>query len=90
MATKDKYPLALHSLGKFIDNALHLQSFSDTLGGFHYNKELLKAATMNTYVETVGNRADSLYAAIHNSTLKGIAESYISVISVITRHVNLS
>lgn len=45
---------------------------------------------MNTYVETVGNRANSLSAAIHESALKDIADSYISVISVVTRHVGLS
>ncbi len=90
MAILDKYPNALHSLGRFLDNALHTKPFSDTLGGFHYNRELLRAATMNTYVETVGNRANSLYTAIHKTTLKDIADAYVEVISVITRHVNLS
>ena len=90
MAIQDRYPRLLHSLGKFINDALHLEPFSDTLNGFHYNRELLRAATMNTYVETVGNRADSLYAAIRKSTLKDIAGAYIDTVSVITRHVNLS
>lgn len=89
MAIKDKYPNTLHSLGKFINDALHL-SFSDRLNGFHYNKDLLRAATMNTYVETVGNRADSLFLLVHKSSLKEIADSYIHTISVITRHVDLS
>jgi hypothetical protein len=89
MATKDKYPNTLHSLGKFVNDALNL-SFSNELNGFHYNRELLRAATMNTYVETVGNRADSLHMSIHKSSLKAIAESYIHTVSVITRHVNLS
>lgn len=90
MATKDQYPRSLHSLAKFIDDALHLEPFSDTLAGFHYNRELLRAAVANTYIETVGNKADSLYLAIHRTSLKDIADSFISVSSVITRHVNLS
>lgn len=90
MAIKDTYPRTLHSLAKFIDNALHTRPFSDTLSGFDYNRELLRAATMNTYMETIGDRADSLHLAIHKTTLKDIAESYVGVVSVITRHVNLS
>jgi hypothetical protein len=90
MATKDKYPRTLHSLAKFLNDALHLKPFSDTLEGFHYNRELLKAASMNTYLETVGNRADSIHSAIYKSTLKDIAEAYIDTVSVITRHVALS
>ena len=47
-----------------------LTSFSVTtppnLSGFHYNRDILKAAVANTYVETVSNISDSLYLAIED------------------------
>jgi len=52
-----RYILSLHTLEKFTNDALHLTPHSNTLSGFHYNKELLKAAFLNTYLENVGNKA---------------------------------
>ncbi len=90
MVIKDTYPRTLHSPGEFIDNSLHTKPFPDTTSGFDYNRELLGAAAMNMYVETVGDRAGSLYLAVHNITLRAIAGSYIGAVSAITRHVDLS
>jgi len=57
MSFLGRYILSLHTLKKFTNDALHLTPHSNKLSGFHYNKELLKAASSNTYLETVGNRA---------------------------------
>jgi hypothetical protein len=90
MAIGEGYPRTLHTLSVFINNALHLKPNSNALEGFQYNRELLRAATMNTYVKTVGNRSYSLFLAIRNSALKDIANSYIATTAVITKHADLA
>lgn len=90
MTIRDAYPGSLTTLGRFIDNALHITPYSDQFSGFHYNRELLRAAVANTYLETVGNKADTIHSAIHKTPLKDIADSYMGIVSAMTKHVNLS
>jgi len=90
MSLVGRYILSLHTLEKFINDSLHLMNHSDHLSGFYYNKYLLKAACMNTYVETVSNRADSLHLAIERTGIKDIMDSMFSRIMAITRPFNFS
>ncbi len=83
-----RYILSLHTLEKFTNDALHLTPHSDKLSGFHYNKDLLKASSSNTYVETVGNRADSLHLAIERSNIKDIRDSLFSRIIALSKPFN--
>jgi hypothetical protein len=48
----------------FVDRALNIEYPAKGLSGFQYNRDLLKAAVANSYLETVGNRADSIHLAI--------------------------
>jgi len=57
---------AIVTVDIFMDRALCLVPKSETLSGFNYNGDLLKAAMANTYLETVGSRADSIHMAIKN------------------------
>ncbi len=59
-----RYFRTLKTLDTFVDRSLELQYKGPNLSGFHYNRDLLKAAVANTYLETVGNRADSIQLAI--------------------------
>ena len=88
MSFLGRYILSLHTLEKFTNDALHLTPHSNTLSGFHYNKELLKAASSNTYLETVGNRADSLHLAIERSSIKDIKDSMFSRIIALSKPLN--
>ena len=54
------------TLDTFINKCLNLTPKGPYLSGFEYNRDLLKAAMANTYLETVGTRADSLHLAIKN------------------------
>ncbi len=47
----------------FVDMALDLDE-AEGLSGFHYDRDLLKAAMADTYVETVGDKADSLHVQV--------------------------
>ncbi len=51
-------------LDTFKDTPLKLIPKSSTLSVFHYNWEMLRGAAMNTCLETVGSRADSIHMAI--------------------------
>jgi len=46
------------------------------LSGFNYDLDLLYAALANTYIETVGSHADSLYLAIKQVTASDIYSEY--------------
>ncbi len=64
MLNREKLYRSLTKLDIFMDRSLKLIPKSSTLSGFHYNREMLRAAAMNTYLETVGTRADSIHMAI--------------------------
>lgn len=59
-----RYFRTLKTLDTFVDRALLLDYKGPNLSGFQYNRDLLKAVVANTYLETVGTRADSIQLAI--------------------------
>lgn len=76
---------SLSALEHFTNDALGLRHHSPYLSGFHYNRDILKAAVANTYVETVSTRSDSLYLAAENSTTDAMKDALFSRISAITK-----
>ena len=76
---------SLSALERFTNESLGFSHHSPNLNGFHYNRELLRAAVANTYVETLGNRSDSLYLAIEKSSPSSMKNSLFSRISAISR-----
>ncbi len=49
---RDKLISSLKTLEHFTNDSLSLEHHSTNLSGFHYNRDLLKAAVANTYLET--------------------------------------
>ena len=76
---------SLSALERFTNESLGLSHHSPNLSGFHYNRELLKAAVANTYVETISNRSDSLYLAMEKSSPSSMKNSLFSRVSAISR-----
>ncbi|EQD63538.1 transposase IS4 family protein [mine drainage metagenome] len=80
---------SLSALERFTNDSLKLKHHSGYLGEFHFNRELLRAAMANTYLETVGNRSDSIHLAIERypakDTITGIGDSLFSRISSLSR-----
>lgn len=66
----------VRSLEIFINDCLGLDYKKGRLSGFEYVHDLLTAAVTNSYVETVGEHADSLHSAIKKVTPDRIAEGY--------------
>jgi hypothetical protein len=82
---KDRLISSLKTLEHFTNDSLGLKHHSSSLSGFNYNRDLLKAAVAYSYMETVGNRSDSLYLAIENSSPSSIKNSLFSRISAISK-----
>ena len=75
----------LKVLDHFINDALGLKYDPPKLSGFHYNRELLKAAVANTYVETISDQADSLHLAIESSSIDKIMTAFLSTTKVMIK-----
>jgi len=78
-----RYFRTLKTLDTFIDRSLELKPKSKFLSGFHYNRDLLKSSVANTYVETVGNRADSLHLAIKKVPISNIYWEYLETVKIL-------
>ncbi len=74
---------ALVTADIFMDKALCLVPKSELLSGFHYNRDLLKAAMANTYLETVGERADSIHLAIKSVPMSYVYTEYVRSLHVL-------
>lgn len=86
---RDRLISSLKTLEHFTNDSLSLKHHSNNLSGFHYNRDLLKAAVANTYVETIGNRSDSLYLAIERSSPSSIKNSLFSRIYAVSKPSNI-
>ena len=71
-----RYFRTLKTLDTFVDRSLELPYKGPTLSGFHYNRDLLKSAVAKTYLETVGNRADSIHLAIKQVPISNIVREF--------------
>jgi hypothetical protein len=78
-----RYFRTLKTLDTFVDRSLELIPKSKFLSGFNYNRDLLKASVANTYVETVGNRADSLHLAIKKVPASNIYWEYLETVKIL-------
>ena len=72
----DKLVFNNRILKHFIDDSLCLQA-GQQLDGFYLVEPLLSAAAHNTYVETVSNKADTLYLHIREGLNEMITYSYL-------------
>ena len=75
----------------FVNECLGIDSDEkERLSGFEYTNDLLKAAMANTYVETVGDKADSLHLAIKSADVEDICGSYLKMVKRIGRKMGLN
>ncbi|MHB8587125.1 MAG: transposase [Thermoplasmatota archaeon] len=87
---KDRLLSSVRSLETFVNDALDLHPKAGTLSGLEYLRDLLAAAAMNTYVETVGDYADSLHRAILAMPMERMMQAYLNRATVIGARFNLA
>ena len=74
---REKTVSQINSLRYFIDNSLGTKRVIHTISGFELSEPLLDAVAYNTYVETVGNKADTMYLRLHESLTEMTTYSYL-------------
>jgi hypothetical protein len=87
---REKVFRTLTTLDTFVDRALKLEPKGPSLSGFHFTRDLLQAAASNTYLETVGKRADSIHLAIKDVPSSEVYWEYSKTVRIVGRRFNLS
>lgn len=78
--TREKLVFNIGILRHFINNSLGLTREANDVTGFELCEPLLDAAAYNTYIETVGNKADTLYMRIKEGLIEMVTSSYLDYI----------
>jgi len=77
-------------LKHFINNGLGLFYEKHKITGYEILNSLLRSSSHNTYVETVGNKADTLYRRIKESPISQITYSYLNYIKRVSNKLKLN
>ena len=75
-------------LRHFIDKGLGLSYETHQLTGFELSEPLLDAAVYNTYIETIGDKADTLYLRTKESITEMVTFSYLDYIARLSERFN--
>ena len=70
----------IHSLRYFINDSLGTQRRRNDITGFELSEPLLDSAAYNTYIETVGDKADTLYLRLREGLNEMTTHSYLDYI----------
>jgi len=76
-------------LKHFINNALKLSYDKKSITGFEMIVPLLEAASHNTYIETISNKADSLYLRTKEVSMIRMTYAYLNYIKRISEKLSL-
>lgn len=87
---REKVFRTLTTLDTFVDKSLKLEPKGPNLSGFHFTRDLVRAAASNTYLETVGKRADSIHLAIKKVPSSEVYWEYSKSVRIIGKRFNLS
>lgn len=87
---RDRIFRTVTTLDTFVNHCLGLTPKGPCLSGFHYNRDLLKAAMANTYVETVGTKADSLHMAIKKVPVSDLYWEFLRSVQILSTRFKLN
>jgi len=77
---REQLVATIRYLRHFIDESLGVSYQTHDVSGFELSEPLLDAAAYNTYVETVGNKADTLYLRCREGLSEMITYAYLDSI----------
>ena len=80
----------LGTLKHFINNSLDLSYDKHSITGYELITSLIEASSHNTYVETVSNKADTLYLRIKECLSEMSRDAYLNYISRISKKLKLN
>ncbi|MDO9581143.1 MAG: transposase [Bacteroidales bacterium] len=77
---ENKISFSLGILKHFINDSLGLDYDRNKITGFELLDSLVSASTYNTYIETIGDKADTLYRRIKESPISMTTNAYLNYI----------
>ncbi len=86
---RDRIFQTVRTLDTFVNHYLNRRPKSTILSGFEYNRDLLKAEMANTYLETVGSRADSTHLAIKKVPHSDFYWKYLKTVEILENKFNI-
>ena len=87
---EDRMIFNLKMLKKFINNSLDLSDDKFEITGYELLSPLLNAVAYNTYVETIGNKADTLYLRCKESLMSMMEYSYLNYLKGVSNKFKLN
>src|SRR3989338_6605931 len=87
---ENKLTFSLGILKHFINGSLGLDYESNKITGFELLDSIMEASAHNTYVETVGNKADTLYRRIKESPRSMTTHAYLNYIKRLSAKLKLN
>src|SRR3989344_5933429 len=87
---ENKISFSLGILKHFINDSLGLDYESNKVTGFELLDSVIDASTNNTYVETVGDKADTLYRRIKESPISMTENAYLDYIKRLSAKLKLN
>ena len=87
---EDKLCFNLKMIKKFINYSLDLSDDKFEVTGYELLSPLLNAVAYNTYVETIGNKADTLYLRCKESLISTMVYSYLNYIKGVSNKFKLN
>jgi hypothetical protein len=81
--------VTLEFLMKFIDTSLGTDPGKDKLKGFDLLVPIIESCAYNSYIETIGNKTDTIYLRAKNSLISMMEYAYLDYIKVISEKFNL-
>ena len=82
--------VTLEYLMNFIDTCLGTDEEKDKLKGFDLLVPLIESCAYNSYVETVGNKSDTIYLRTKNSLISMMEYAYLDYIKVVSNKFKLN
>lgn len=87
---EDKLVFNLKMIKKFINNSLGLSDEKFEVTGYELISPLLNAVAYNTYVETMGNKSDTLYLRCKDSLISMMEHAYLNYLKGVSNKFNLN
>jgi hypothetical protein len=87
---ENKISFNLGTLKHFINNSLGLNYEKNRITGFELLDPLISASVYNTYIETIGDKADTLYRRIKESPISMTTHAYLNYIKRLSAKLKLN
>lgn len=85
---REKIVSSIRVLRYFIDGGLGLSYEKFELTGFELSEPLLDACAYNTYLETIGNKADTVHLRVKEGLIEMVTHAYLRGIKILSERFN--